>query len=148
MKLGLERERFGDIIVFPEEAYVVILEENAEYICENLKLFTRFKKAKISIIDIEKIRSKEITFEDFKIVISSERLDNFVAELAHCSRTKAEELLMAERVLVNQTVETKPSKSIKEKDIITIRGKGKFIIDSFEGHNKKLRKIYLVKKYC
>ena len=32
MKLGLERERFGDIICFDEESYIILLSENAEYV--------------------------------------------------------------------------------------------------------------------
>ncbi len=147
MKLGLERERFGDIVVLEEEAFIMVLSENAEYVLNNLKLLTRFKKASLTSCSIDQVKPKDITFEEMRIVISSERLDNFVAELARTSRNGAEELILAERVLLNQEIETKLSKIVKEKDILTIRGKGKFIIASYEGQNKKLRKIYLVKKY-
>lgn len=86
-------------------------------------------------------------YEEIRIVISSERLDNFVAELAKCSRKNAEGYILSERILVNNQLETKNSKQIKIKDIITIRGKGKYIVDEFLGTNKKERKIYSIKRY-
>lgn len=147
MKLGLERERFGDIIVFEDEAYIIVLKENADYIKENLSHMTRLKKAFIEVKNIQEIKIKPQEYEDMRIVVSSERLDNFVAELAKCSRNKAEEYILSEKVLLNNQTEIKCSKQIKEKDIITIRGKGKFIIDEFNGTNKKDKKIYIVKKY-
>lgn len=147
MKIGLERERFGDIIVFEEEAYIIVLKENAEYIRENLSHLTRLKKSSIEIKEVVEIRVKPQEYEEIRIVISSERLDNFVAELAKCSRKIAEEYILSERVLVNNQLETKNSKQIKEKDVITIRGKGKYVVDEFAGTNKKERKIYIIKKY-
>ena len=141
MKIGLERERFGDIIVFEEEAYIIVLKENAEYIKENLSHLTRLKKSSIEIKEVVEIRVKPQEYEEIRI------LDNFVAELAKCSRKIAEEYILSERVLVNNQLETKNSKQIKIKDIITIRGKGKYIVDEFIGTNKKERKIYSIKKY-
>ena len=147
MKLGLERERFGDIIVFEDEAYIIVLNENAEYIKENLSHLTRLKKSNIEIKNIAEIKVKQQEYEEIRIVISSERLDNFVAELARCSRKIAEEYILSEMVLVNNQLEIKNSKQIKPKDIITIRGKGKYIVDEFLGTNKKERRIYSIKKY-
>lgn len=147
MKLGLEREVFGDIICFDEEAYIILLNENAEYVRENLSHLIKFKKAKIEIINIDEIKLKPKEFEEFKIVVASNRLDNFVSEITKSSRSKAEEYILSERVFVNGLTELKNSKKLKVKDIITIRGKGKFIIEEFIGNNKKEKEIYLIKKY-
>lgn len=147
MKLGLERERFGDIICFDEEAYIILLNENAEYVKENLSHLVKFRKAKIDIINFDELRIKPKELEEFKIVVASNRLDNFVAELIKGSRSKAEEFILSERVFINNLVELKVSKKLKEKDIITIRGKGKFIVEEFVGNNKKEKEIYLIKKY-
>ena len=147
MKLGLERERFGDIICFENEAYVIVLEENAEYIKENLSHLTKFRKSRIEIINLGELKIKPKEFEEFKIVVASNRLDNFVAEIAKNSRSKAEEYILSERVFINELVELKVSKKVKVKDKITIRGKGKFIVDEFIGTNKKEREIYIIKKY-
>lgn len=127
---------------------MILLSENAEYVRENLSHFTKFKKAKIDVININEIKVKPKEFEDLKIVVASNRLDNFVAEISKSSRSKAEEYILSERVFVNEIAELKVSKKLKVKDKITIRGKGKFIIDEFVGMNKKGKEIYLIKKYC
>lgn len=147
MKLGLERERFGDIICFDDEAYIILLSENAEYVKENLSHLIKFKKSNIEIINIDEIKIKQKEFEEFKIVVASNRLDNFVSEITKSSRSKAEEYILSERVLINNIVELKISKKIKVKDKITIRGRGKFIIEEFIGNNKKEKEVYLIKKY-
>jgi ribonucleoside-triphosphate reductase len=63
------------------------------------------------------------------VIFKQYALDNIVSELAKTSRNKANEIIEQERVLVNYEQESKNTKLVKEKDIITIRGKGKFIID-------------------
>ena len=75
------------------------------------------------------------------------RLDKFVAELGKCSRNKATDLILEGRVFINSENEFKPSKPIKEKDIITIRGKGKFIFDSIERTTKNGKFIVKIQKY-
>ena len=75
------------------------------------------------------------------------RLDNIVAELARCSRGKANEILEQERVLVNYEIVQKSSKEIKQNDVITIRGKGRFIVKEIIGNTKKGRIIVNVEGF-
>ena len=74
-------------------------------------------------------------------------MDSIVSELAHTSRNKAIDLLNFERVLVNFEISTKPSKSINCGDIITIRGKGKFEINSIVSKTKSGNLIIEASKY-
>ncbi len=76
------------------------------------------------------------------------RLDNVVAELAKCSRGKANEILSQERVLLNHEVIEKSSKEVKENDIITIRGKGRFVVKSIVGNSRKGRLFIEIEKFC
>lgn len=147
MQTGLNRNRIGDIIVHEEEAYIVVLKENAKYIVDFLKDITRFNKANIEEIDYTEIKVKEPEFEEITVTISSMRLDNIVAELAKISRSKAEELLSEEKVFINSKCETKATKIVKERDILAIRGKGKFLISTIIGSNKKGKTIVEIKKY-
>lgn len=147
MKIGLVRERIGDIIVHNDCAYIIVLNENVEYLQKSLKELIRFRKAEVNVIDIDKIELNQIKFEDIKISISSNRLDNFISEICKISRSQAGEKLQAERVLINSKVETKSSKSVKEGDILVIRGKGKFRINEFIGTNKKGKIIVNILKY-
>lgn len=146
MKFGLTRERIGDIIVHEDGAEIIVLKENAEYLRDSLRELIRFRKSRIEIININQIRLKEKEYQDIKITVSSNRLDNFISEIAKISRSKTDEILEGERVKVNSRVETKGSKEILEKDEVVIRGYGKFIVDEFLGENKKGKNIVLIKK--
>ena len=147
MKLGIAREKIGDIITVDNGADIIILKENEEYIYENLKLLTRFRKSNISVIDIVDIVVKETEFENFSVIVSSMRIDNFISELAKTSRNKAEELIEFDRVLLNYETVAKASKVVKENDVITIRGKGKFIIGKTLRTTKGNKLVIDVKKY-
>jgi len=86
-------------------------------------------------------------FEYLNIIVSSIRLDNFVSELVNCSRTKANYIIEEGRVFVNSINEFKPSKKIAPNDIITIRGKGKFIFDRIEKETKNGKQLLNIRKY-
>ena len=129
IKLGIKREKIGDIIVLSDGADVIVKKETEKFLFANLKTLTRFREADISNITLSELESTEKKFEEIKLITSSLRLDNIVSELAKTSRNKANEIIEQERVLVNYEQESKNTKLVKEKDIITIRGKGKFIID-------------------
>ena len=58
-------------------------------------------------------------FEEYNIIVTSLRLDNFVAELANCSRTNASDMIIEGRVFVNSINEFKDSKKINIGDLIT-----------------------------
>ena len=147
MSFGLVRERIGDIIVHEDSAYIIVLEENANYLKTSFEYEKRFKKAKISVIDISEIKTKEIQFEEITISVNSVRLDSVISEIIKTSRRIAQEFLEEEKVSINYAIETKPTKTIKEKDILIIRGKGKFIVDKFLGKNKKEKELIQIKKY-
>lgn len=147
MSFGITRERIGDIIVYEDRAYIVVLRENSEYIKNELKQEKRFKKANIEIVDLDKIEVKQLEFENINISVNSLRLDNVVSELLKTSRKIAQDKIKEEKVLINYVLETKNTKILKESDLLVIRGKGKFIIEKLFGENKKGKQIIQIKKY-
>ena len=60
MKLGIKREKIGDILVFEDGADVVCSNEISKYILNNLQQLTRFSKAKIEQLNISEIRKPDI----------------------------------------------------------------------------------------
>lgn len=46
MKLGIKREKIGDIIVFNEGAHIIVLNEIIDFVKENILCLTRFNKAR------------------------------------------------------------------------------------------------------
>lgn len=147
MKLGIVREKFGDIIVTDFGADIIVLSEISKILSNDLKTLTRFRKAEITIENINELSLIETEFEDVNIIVSSIRLDNFVAELVNCSRNNSEEIINEGKVFINSINEFKPSKKININDIITIRGKGKFIFDGIEKETRSGRYLLNMRKY-
>lgn len=147
MKLGIKREKIGDIIVFTNGADIICFADIAETLANDLKDLTRFSKSQIEVLSILELTKKETEFEEVKIIVSSLRLDSFVCELAKCSRAKSEEIIKEGRVFINSITEFKNSKKINSNDIITIRGKGKFIFNEIEKETKSGRQVAILKKY-
>lgn len=147
IKLGVKREKIGDIVVFENGADIIVNKDVEKFLVNNLQGLNRFKNTKIEVINLKDITEKVQKFKDMKIIVSSLRLDNVVAEIVGTSRNRAVELLNQERVFVNYRNETKPTKLVVEKDLITVRGKGKFVIEKIEGNTRSGKLVVVVKKY-
>lgn len=147
VKLGIKREKVGDILVFEDGADIVTLSDFAEILKTEMANLTRFQNSRMHIFEISKIRTLELKVEEEKIIVPSLRLDNIVSDLARTSRSKATEIISQERVFINGKNEIKQSKQVKAGDTITIRGKGRFVIKELTGTTRSGRTIVLVEKY-
>ena len=147
VKLGLKREKVGDIIVCQQGADIITVEDFADILKQQLPSLTRFENSCVTIEEISQLRQREIKVEQVKIIVPSLRLDNFVSDLAKTSRSKACQIIDQERVFINGQNETKASKPLKLKDVITIRGKGRFMIQEFAGTTRSGRTVVIVEKY-
>lgn len=147
IKLGIKREKVGDILVDDSGADIIILNEISKFLLQNISSLTRFSMSEITEENIENLRQVEIRKQEVKIIVSSLRLDNIVSELARCSRSKAEQILETERVFINGQNEMKKTKQIKQGDIVTIRGKGRFEIKEFVGNTRSGRYVVLIEKF-
>ena len=148
MKLGVEREKIGDILVQDNGADIIVKKDISKYLLQELPMLTRFEKAEILEEKIENLIEVELKAEEIKIIVPSLRLDNFVSDFARTSRSKAVEIIKNERVFINGQNETKVSKQVKVGDTVTIRGKGRFIIKEFSGTTRSGRTVVVVDKYA
>lgn len=147
MKLGIEREKIGDISVKSRGAEIMVKNEVQEFLVQNLSSLTRFSSAEIMVENIENMQEIEAQKMEITEIVASLRLDNIVASLARTSRNKAVEILEQERVFLNFKNETKASKQVKVGDIITIRGKGRFEFKEISGNTRKGRFVIKIDKY-
>lgn len=147
VKLGLKREKVGDIVVYSEGADIICVKDFAEILKSELKNLDRFSNSGIEIIKIDELKKQTVLMEEVKIIVASLRLDNIVSDLARTSRSKAVEIINKERVFINGKSETKQSKSIKVNDVLTIRGKGRFIIKELSGTTRSGRSVLTIEKY-
>lgn len=147
VKLGFKREKVGDIIVAKEGADIIVVDDFAKILKEELPALTRFENSNVQVEEIQNLKKQEIKVEEVKIIVPSLRLDNIVSDLARTSRSKAAQIIAQERVFVNGQNETKLSKQLKLNDVITIRGKGRFIIKEFTGTTRSGRTVILIERY-
>ena len=139
IKLGNKKKKIGDILVFEDGADILILEEIEKFLMNSLSSLTRFSKSKIESLNIQDVRKKEIYRKETNIIVPSLRVDAIISEVIHTSRGKAEILLQEGRVFLNYEQIMKGTKQIKEKDILTVRGKGKFEISKIDGQTRNGR---------
>ena len=147
MKLGIERNKIGDILVREEGADIIVIKQVTKFLLQQLPTLKRFEKSKISEHNIKELKKVELKTEYIKIIVPSLRLDNFVSDLAKTSRNKATELIKEERIFVNGQCETKVSKKINIGDTITIRGKGRFVVKEHAGITRNNRDIIIIEKF-
>lgn len=140
IKLGIDREKIGDIVVAEDGADIIICPEISQFLEQNLSSLKRFSRAEIIIDNIKHLRKIQIIMQRKEIIVSSMRIDNLVSTVAQCSRTMATELIKKERVYINHQNETKASRIVNEGDLVNIRGKARFVVKDIQYMVTKKRK--------
>ena len=147
MKLGIKREIIGDIIVNEKGADILVLNDMVDYLQTQLKELTRFQKSEITVKELTNLNILPVQKEEMIILIPQMRLDVVVSEILHLSRSKANELISSERVFVNYELKTKNATMLKQQDVLTIRGKGKYEIGEIVSQTAKGKLRLQVQKY-
>lgn len=145
MGLGIKREVLGDIVISDNTGYIFCLNTIAGYIVQELSK-VRHTIVKCSIADALPDSAVK-TPEEEQMVVASERLDVLVSAVYHFSRSAVKELFVARRIYVNSRICENCSYIPKEKDIISVRGKGRFVYNGVIGKTKKDRNIISVGVY-
>ena len=146
MSLGIERSVFGDIIIKQSEAFCFVQQRISDFFIDNLESVGR-EKCNISLVQRDFNIETVNRFSEFNAIISSDRLDCFVAVICSLSRGSSVELIKKGLVSVNGLIITDQSKRILENDRIVIRGYGKYIIGPCDGKTRKDRLKIIIKKY-
>ncbi len=146
LSLGIERELVGDIIVDASKAYVFALSEMADYIKDNLSKIASVG-VKCELKDLEDIDLPERKYEEKRHTLSSMRLDCAVSAVTGLSRGNASALIEKGLVSVNHQEMKNLSAPIKDADIITVRGTGKFLVKTDLSLSKKGRVLVTFLKY-
>lgn len=148
--LGIERKCFGDILLFPEQKEyqaVVFLDCRIASVLE--EELTKVKNTQVRCFLLE---DSEFSYtpacEEISGSVSSVRLDALISLAFHTSRSSLSHLIPSGKVFLNGRLVTQNHQTVKENDLISVRGYGKF---SFAGAMEKSRKgrIFVkIKKYC
>lgn len=143
--LGIDRGKIGDIFVGEEETICFVEEEIASYISANLQKVSR-TPVEVTETQIESV-SVEKEMEVRRISVASLRLDAVAGAALHLARGKVQDYISAEKANVNWSVTTNTSYLLKEGDMVSVRGFGRFRVLSIEGRTKKDRIVVEVGIY-
>ena len=135
MNLGIERENLGDIFIKGKTGYVFCLERIADFIMENLSQ-VRHTHVKLRILeDEEEFIQKEI--EELAVTAASERIDGVIAKVYNLSRSQSIEHFRAKKIYVNSRLCENNSYQLKQGDVVSVRGYGKFVYNGVGYQTKK-----------
>ena len=128
MNLGIERSTLGDIKVKENEAFIFCSDSLSQYISDNL---TRIKHTSVNTVmtdnksEIEKFLGVEELLSK-QITVSSLRVDGIVSKVYNLSRNDSLILFRSQKIFVNGRLMEDNGRQVKNGDVISVRGYGKF----------------------
>lgn len=145
MALGIKRETVGDILTEQGRTVVFVTNEILEYIKSQI---TKIGRTGVTVAEgyTDPLPMGD-KLAEFSNTAASDRIDCIISALCGFSRSRALEALSQGIVTVNSVSVSKPTKSVCEGDVISVRGKGRFLIGSLENRTKKNRIVINYKKY-
>lgn len=135
ISLGIDRSKLGDIIIDDNFAYLFCHTSIADYIIDNLHII-KHTNVVAQLFDLQDFKF-EPKFKELQANVSSVRLDSILAVAFNISRSKVTEYISKGKVFINGRNIISNNYNLKEKDVISLRGMGKF---SFEGVNYTTKK--------
>lgn len=148
MNLGIDRSVLGDILVKDNKrAYIFCVDSIAEFIMEQL---TKIKHTNVKtrlLIDEEDLSELAPTLKDVQFIVSAPRFDAIVAAVTKLSRSEALNLFKGKKVTLNGRLCERNSITLKENDIFSIRGYGKYRYLSSGGETRKGRVYVHLQQY-
>ncbi|RQD73112.1 MAG: photosystem II S4 domain protein [Candidatus Syntrophonatronum acetioxidans] len=145
LSLGLKREKIGDILVEEEGGKVAVDTLVSSFIISNLEEVSSVAVTVREVKPEEVVERKERT-KELKGTVASLRLDAVASLGFGFSRSKIVRAIKADQVKVNWQRANDPSFQVEKGDTISLRGKGRIIIDNVLGKSRKGRIQVLIKK--
>lgn len=147
MALGLRRDQIGDIIVLGDtEAAVIVGETKGDFIMTGL---TQAGRTPVSCLVVEP-ESLELAKDDgreIKGTVASLRVDAILSMGFGISRSRIVLLVKGGLVRVNWRPISSPSHQLDEGDQVSMKGRGRILVESVEGETRKGRMRVKLKKY-
>ncbi|MEK8129741.1 YlmH/Sll1252 family protein [Paenibacillus filicis] len=144
--LGMKRDKIGDIYPRPDGCHIVVAAESADYLSLQLSQVHRVH-VRTEILTAERLQPTETRLEEQQLSVASLRLDGIASDVYRLSRAKVLVPIKAGRCKVNWKQEEDPSKPLKEGDVVSMKGFGRFTLLEVEGLSKKGRHRIRIGKY-
>lgn len=145
MNLGIKRELLGDIIVNGNTACLFCLEQIKDYIIQNL---TRIKHTTVKVRELDELPDGAVSEpKEIEFIVPSLRVDAVISAAYKLSRKDSCNLIKSDKVFINSRAIKNTSCQIKQEDIISVRGKGRFKFVRELRTTKKDRLVILLNLY-
>lgn len=144
--LGIEREMFGDILMKESGCQVIADPNLCTFIVTNL---TTIGAANVSVREeeLERIEPPEKKIKEIRTTVASLRLDVIAAAGFSVSRSKMADEITADKVKVNWQNAKNSSQTVKQGDIISMRGRGRVEVCEILGQTKKGRISIFLRRF-
>ena len=141
--LNISDEMFGDVVIWNNRYFIIILSSIDNYIKSNL---ASIRNSKVDLIEKDPYYLKDYKqeYEECIIIVPSIRVDVIVSKIINSSRSNALEKIKNGDIYLNYELLTKPTYMLKENDIFSIKKYGKY---KFLGEINRTKKGSLVIKY-
>ena len=137
LNLGIERCKLGDILVEENGAILFIRQSLESFIMEELTRI-RHTSVQVTIENVNEFRYSP-NIKEVRGTVSSLRLDSLLSLAFSASRSKLVAYIENGKVFVNGKLITSNGYQIKEDDIISVRGLGRFQFKETLSQTKKGR---------
>ena len=144
--LNISDEMFGDVVIWNNRYFIIILSSIDNYIKSNL---ISIRNSKVDLIEKNPYYLKDYKqeYEEFNIIVPSIRVDVIVSKIINSSRSNALEKIKNGDIYLNYELLTKPTYMLKENDIFSIRKYGKYKFNGIINETKKGNIIVNISKY-
>ena len=145
MNLGIKRGLLGDLFLSETECILFCQDSIAPYLTEHL---CQVRHTRVRCAQTEAAgRLQAPAAQELAVSVSSARIDTVISKVYNIARSKSLELFKAGRVYVNGRLVENNSYTLKDKDIVTVRGFGRFTYVGMQGETRKGKERVLVEVY-
>lgn len=146
LSLGITRELLGDIVINGEYAVLFCTADISEFITMNL---SRVASATVKLEYIEDLSELNIKrqFKESSLTVSSMRFDCVLSTVCGKSRSETAALIGQGLACINHSPSKNTSARINSGDVLSLRGFGKFTVETDNSVTRKGRIHINVKKY-
>lgn len=145
LNLGVDRSVVGDILVQEKAAWFFCLQKMTDFFLENL---CRVRHTNILITKVDDPGGQpRPKLETVSGTCSSVRLDALIALAFRESRSSMVSYIEGGQVFVNGRIITSNGYEPKEGDIVSVRGKGRFLYEGVSRQTKKGRLSVRISRY-
>lgn len=136
--VGIKREKLGDIHIGAAACHCIVASEMLDYVRLHLHQVHRVHVA-TETLSPHLLQSSAQALEEMHLTVASLRLDGIVSDVYRLSRAKVLAPIKSGRCKVNWKPEEDPSKPLREGDVVSFHGFGRFKLMEVEGETKKGR---------